>query len=152
MAREAVPTWFFALVVVRAGERFLVVRERKHGQGWYLPAGRVEPGERIEAGALREVLEETGVPVTLTGILRVEHTPTPTHTRVRVFFTARPVDARAPKATPDEHSLEARYVTIEELEALPLRGEEVAEIFAAVRAGAPVYPLALLTDERAPWG
>ena len=33
------------MAVVRLGRRFLVVRERKHGQGWYLPAGRVEAGE-----------------------------------------------------------------------------------------------------------
>jgi 8-oxo-dGTP pyrophosphatase MutT (NUDIX family) len=28
--------------------------------GWEIPAGRIEPGEDIEAGARREVLEETG--------------------------------------------------------------------------------------------
>jgi 8-oxo-dGTP pyrophosphatase MutT (NUDIX family) len=28
--------------------------------GWEIPAGRVEPGEQIEVGAAREVLEETG--------------------------------------------------------------------------------------------
>ena len=42
MPREAIPTWFFAIVVVRRGDRFLLVHERKHGQLWYLPAGRVE--------------------------------------------------------------------------------------------------------------
>jgi phosphatase NudJ len=36
--RVAIPTWFFAVVVVRFGPRFLFVHERKHGQGWYLPA------------------------------------------------------------------------------------------------------------------
>lgn len=151
MSREPAPTWFFALVVVRRGDHFLVVRERKHGQGWYLPAGRVEPGERIVDGALREVLEETGVPVELTGILRVEHAPSPEYTRVRVFFVARPLDDRPPKSVPDEHSLAARWVTLDELRGLPLRGGEVRDVFAAVRAGAPVYPLALLTDEREPW-
>jgi len=28
--------------------------------GWEIPAGRVEPGETVEAGAAREALEETG--------------------------------------------------------------------------------------------
>lgn len=28
--------------------------------GWEVPAGRVDPGESVEAGAAREVLEETG--------------------------------------------------------------------------------------------
>ena len=47
MSRTPSATWFFALVVVRRGDRFLLVHERKHGQTWYLPAGRVEPGETL---------------------------------------------------------------------------------------------------------
>jgi phosphatase NudJ len=38
MARSAIPTWFFALVVVRKGDRFLVVQERKHGHVLPAPA------------------------------------------------------------------------------------------------------------------
>jgi 8-oxo-dGTP pyrophosphatase MutT (NUDIX family) len=73
MPRDPIPTWYFALVVVRQGNRFLLVHERKHGQGWYLPAGRVESGETLTQAAVRETLEETGVPVVLDGVLRVEH-------------------------------------------------------------------------------
>jgi ADP-ribose pyrophosphatase YjhB (NUDIX family) len=57
MAREPIPTWYFALVVVRRGHRFLAVREVKHGQLWYLPAGGAEPGESLAEGARREVLD-----------------------------------------------------------------------------------------------
>ena len=32
MTSEPIPTWFLALVVVRKGDRFLVVHEKKHGQ------------------------------------------------------------------------------------------------------------------------
>ncbi|MCA9712212.1 MAG: NUDIX domain-containing protein, partial [Myxococcales bacterium] len=71
MARVPLPTWTFALVVVRLGPRFLLVHERKHGGGWYLPAGRVEPGETIAAAAIRETREEAGIPIVLDGILRV---------------------------------------------------------------------------------
>lgn len=151
MARSPIAAWFFALVIVRKGDRFLAVRERKHGQGWYLPAGRVEPGESLEEGARREVLEETGVPVKLEGVLRIEHTPLPELSRMRVFFVASPVDDRPPKTTPDEHSLEARWVTLAELAALPLRGREVLDIFEAALAGAPVYPMSLITAEGAPF-
>ena len=63
MSRLPVPTYAFALVVVRRGHRFLLTQERKHGQLWYLPAGRVEPGETIISAAHRETLEETGVPI-----------------------------------------------------------------------------------------
>ena len=108
MTREPIPTWVFALVIVRKGDRFLVVHERKHGQLWYLPAGRIEPGETLAQGARRETLEETGVPVEIDGILRVEHTPHPKGTaRLRVLFTAHPVDDTPPKTQPDEESLEA---------------------------------------------
>lgn len=152
MAKEGIPSWYFALVVVRDGDRFLVVQERKHGQRWYLPAGRVELGEAFAEGALREVLEETGVRVELTGVLRIEHTPLPEYARVRVFFVARPSGPSTPKSVADEHSLQARWVTLAELRALPLRGREVVTIFEAVQRGAPVYPLSLLGHEGAPFG
>lgn len=151
MAREGIPTWFFAMVVVRKGHRFLVVRERKHGQLWYLPAGRVELGEPFVHAAARETLEESGVPVEIEGLLRVEHTPSADGARMRVFLVARPVDDTPPKATPDEHSLEARWVTLDELEALPLRGSEVREVFRYIAAGGAVAPLSFLTFEGAPW-
>ena len=151
MARSPIPSYYFALVVVRRDNRFLVVREVKHGQLWYLPAGRVELGESLFEGAQREVLEETGVPVELTGVLRVEHTAHAEMTRVRVFLTARPVDDRPPKSVADEHSLEARWVTLSELRALPLRGEEVNELFTAVERGLREHPLSLITPEGAPF-
>ncbi len=151
MAREAIPTWFFAMAVVRLGRRFLVVRERKHGQLWYLPAGRVEPGESFVEAAQRETLEESGVRVVVEGLLRVEHSPTPDGARVRVFVVARPDDDAPPKAAPDEHSLEARWVTLDELATLPLRGREVREVFEYVAHGGEVHPLSALTFEGAPW-
>jgi phosphatase NudJ len=128
-----------------------VVRERKHGQLWYLPAGRVEPGERLVEAARRETFEEGGIPIVVEGILRVEHSPAPDGTRLRVFFLARPADDTPPKTTPDEESLGAAWVTLEDLDKIPLRGPEVRAIFEAVANGAPVYPLSLLTEEGAPW-
>jgi phosphatase NudJ len=70
----ASPTWSIALVVVRDGDRFVLVDELR-SRGWYLPAGRVEHGETLIAGALREVREESGLEVELEGILRIEHSP-----------------------------------------------------------------------------
>ena len=31
VARDSIPTWCFALVLVKRGHRFLLVHERKHG-------------------------------------------------------------------------------------------------------------------------
>ena len=39
---------------------------------WYLPAGRMEPGEDISEAAQREVLEETGLHFQLTTLLMIE--------------------------------------------------------------------------------
>ncbi|KYF67517.1 NUDIX domain-containing protein [Sorangium cellulosum] len=150
MARSPIPTWCFAVVLVKLGDRFLLVHERKHDQLWYLPAGRVEPGETFAEAACREALEETGVPVKLQGILRIEHSPSALQARMRVIFLARPADDTPPKREPDKHSLEARWVALKELRALPLRGPDVEPLCRGVLAGAPVFPLSLLGPEGEP--
>jgi 8-oxo-dGTP pyrophosphatase MutT (NUDIX family) len=151
MARNATPTWGFAVIIVKKGQRFLVVHERKHGQLWYHPAGRVEPGESFELAAVRETLEEAGIPVTLEGILRVEYSPQINGSaRMRVIFLARPADDTPPKSVPDEESLEARWVTMEELSKLPLRSQSMVKIFDDVLDGACIYPLSLLQEEGNP--
>jgi 8-oxo-dGTP pyrophosphatase MutT (NUDIX family) len=146
MARS-IPTWSFALVVVRLGHRFLMVHERKHGQGWYLPAGGVEAGESFVEAARRETREEAGVAITLDGILRIEHRPIPDGARCRVLFVAHPSDDTPPKQEADHDSLGAGWFTLDEIRALPLRGDEVLQLLEEVAAGAPVYPLSLLQPE-----
>ena len=151
MSRAPIPTWCFALVVVRRDDRFLLVHERQHGQLWYLPAGRVEPGESFISAAERETLEESGVRVQLDGIVRVEHSPRGTNARLRIIFTAHPIGDPTPKSEPDEESLEATWVTVDGLGDYPLRGDEVAEIFRYVAGGGIVHPLTLLQPEGTPF-
>ena len=57
--------------LVRQGERILLVqRGRPPFQGyWGLPGGSVELGETVEAAAVREVAEETGLIVRVTRFL-----------------------------------------------------------------------------------
>ena len=151
MAAEPIPTYYFALVVVRLGRRFLLVQERKDAQRWYLPAGRVEPGETIADAAVRETREEAGIDVVLEGVLRVEHSPRPGGgARCRVIFVARPADDALPKRVPDAESLGAAWVTLDELDRFALRGDEVRAIFRHVAGGGAVYPLAVLVPEGAP--
>ncbi len=151
MSREPIPTWCFSVVVVRRGDQFLIVHERKHGQLWYLPAGRVEPGETFEAAARRETLEESGVPVRCVGVLRVEHSPSAAGARLRVVYLAEPIDDTPPKSVPDEESLGATWVRLEELSGYPLRGDEVRELFEYVAAGGAVFPADVLQPEGMPF-
>lgn len=144
MARTPIPTSYFAMAVVRLGHRFLLTQERKYGSTWSIPGGRVEPGESLIDGCLREVIEETGVPVQLDGILRVEHSPAPSSARVRVIFLATPRDDTPPKSIPDEESLQARWLTLDEIAALPLRGSDLRALLESVAGGRAAYPLDLL--------
>lgn len=147
LARTPIPTSFFALAVVRLGHRFLLCQERKYGSTWSIPGGRVEPGEDLLEACVREVLEETGVPVRLDGIFRVEHTPAATSSRVRVIFAATPRDDTPPKSAPDEESLQAKWLTTEEIARLPLRGSDLRALLEAVAEGRPMYPLDLVGRE-----
>jgi 8-oxo-dGTP pyrophosphatase MutT (NUDIX family) len=151
MSRDPIPTWFYALVVVRQADgRFLLVQEASHGNHWYVPAGRVEAGETFAAAAVRETLEEGGIPVRLTGVLRVEHTLRPEGARVRAIFLAEPADGAPPKSVPEGGSLQARWVTPGELDGHDLRNEEVRAIFDYVAAGGVVCPLSVLAAEGGP--
>ena len=148
MAREPIPSWYFVLVVVQKDDKFLLVHERKHEQKWYLPAGRIEPRETFIQAAYRETMEETGVPIKIEGILGIQHTPILDGTaRVRFILLARPEDDTPPKSEPDDDSLGAAWMTLEEMKEVELRGQEVLQIFHYVANGGAVYPLHLITTE-----
>ncbi len=147
MARVPLPTHYFALVIVRRGHRFLLVQETKYGETWSVPGGRVEPGEALGDAAVREVLEESGVPIRLDGIYRVEHTPGELGARVRILFAGSPIDDTAPKTRADGESLRAAWLTLAEIRALPLRGSELGALIDSIVDGRAVYPLALLGHE-----
>ena len=147
MPKKLIPTCFIVLAAVRRDDRFLLVHERKHGQLWYLPAGRAEIGEDLIEAAERETLEEAGIPIEVDGIVRMEHSPSFRSSRVRLIFSARPKDDTPPKSIPDEESLEADWFSMEEVTRLPLRGPDVLDIFSYLEAGGTVAPLSLLARE-----
>lgn len=73
-------------VVIREGEILLALwdmRERDAGfvPRWTLPGGGVELGEDIDAGAVREVEEETGYTVRIDALLSVDSGLIPAHRR-----------------------------------------------------------------------
>ncbi len=138
------PCYNFSLVCVQHDDgRFLLIKETRN-RGWWLPGGKVEPGESFETAAVRETLEEGGIPVVLKGILRIDHTPK--RGKMRVIFYAKPADTTPPKSVADKESVEAKWMTLEELEGLHMRGREPEIWFKYITEGGIIHPLNLLTE------
>lgn len=134
MGRRRVPSSFFVFVVVEHEGHVLLVRERKHGQLWYAPAGGLEPGESIAQAAIRETIEEAGVTVQPTGIIHVDQEWHRAENGLagwwRFVLRARPVGSLEPKRHADEHSLEARWVRPEQIPTFALRHPEAIDLVA----------------------
>jgi 8-oxo-dGTP diphosphatase len=79
-------------VVIRApGDRVVLVRRKHPPPGWALPGGFVDAGETVEAAAVREAREETGLEVELVELLWVYSDPRrdPRRPTLSVVFLAR---------------------------------------------------------------
>lgn len=88
-ARPAVTV---ASIVEREGRFLLVEEETRNGPKLNQPAGHLEAGESLPAGAVRETLEESGwtiEPTALVGVYRWE-TPDDGSTFLRFTFAGRP--------------------------------------------------------------
>lgn len=63
------------VVILMPGGEVVLVRRKHPPEGWALPGGFVEVGETVEAAAVREAKEETGLDVTLDALLHVYSDP-----------------------------------------------------------------------------
>ena len=130
------PTPCVGVVCLRGDEVLLIRRGRPPKQGeWSLPGGRIEPGERSTEAALRELREETGVEAEITGLLDVVDGLFPEAGRhyVLIDYAARWLSGE-PAAGDD--ALEARFVGLDEVEALVGWDETRRVIGMAVEAAA----------------
>mmetsp|Transcript_2292 Transcript_2292/g.5856 ORF Transcript_2292/g.5856 Transcript_2292/m.5856 type:complete len:256 (-) Transcript_2292:320-1087(-) len=149
--REAAPACFqaFALVVCRHPDgRFLMVNEPAavcHGAGplYWLPAGRLDRGEGFLAAGVRETLEEGGLRVAITGVLRfsLSHAGS-TQPCPRITLLAEPLDpAQPPKGVPDWESQGALWATTGAVNALgreAFRASDPKHLFPPVENGSLV--------------
>ena len=97
-------------IVVREDDRVLVIRRDDNGQ-WEAPGGVLELDESFENGVRREVLEETGLKITverLTGVYK-----NLTHGIVALVYRCRPAGG---DAHPTAEAREVRWMTREEVQ------------------------------------
>jgi 8-oxo-dGTP diphosphatase len=65
MAEHRNPAPTVDVVILLHGDRVVLVERRNEPPGWALPGGFVDEGETLEAAAVREAHEETGLAVEL---------------------------------------------------------------------------------------
>jgi 8-oxo-dGTP diphosphatase len=117
-----------AAVIWNAQGDVLLIRranEPRKGQ-WSLPGGKLEFGETLVEGVLREVREETGLEVEILGLIDVAETIRDASVGaaddhfVLIDYSARVISGTAEAAS---DTAEARWFSLEELDALPLWSE-----------------------------
>lgn len=106
--RPPMPKVHLSVALMHEG-KLLMVREGKPSMlnKWNLPGGHAERGEYVVPGAMRELLEETGVDATPTGVLGVFSTSY----SIRIVLVASAVE---PKPIAGDEILESRFWSIED--------------------------------------
>ncbi len=114
-----------AVVAVDEAGRVCLVRQYRHGIGdflWEIPAGKLDPGEAPDAGAVRELNEETGVTAHRWTPLGL-YIPAPgIFTEVIHLYLARELEVGVPTPDADEE-LELVWMPFDEAIDKVLQGE-----------------------------
>jgi 8-oxo-dGTP diphosphatase len=91
MAEHRNPSPTVDVVILLPGDRVVLVERRNPPPGWAIPGGFVDVGETVEAAAVREAKEETGLDVRLEALLGVYSDPRrdPRRHTLSVVFVGR---------------------------------------------------------------
>ncbi|MFE9391222.1 NUDIX hydrolase [Streptomyces sp. NPDC006784] len=114
-----------ASAVVTDDEGRILLQRRRDNDLWALPGGGMEMTDSLPGAAVREVKEETGLDVEITGLVGtytdprhvIAYTDGEVRRQFNVCFTARVVGGRL--AISDE-SKDMRFVTPGEIDQLPM--------------------------------
>ena len=106
------------IIITLADGRIVLIERKNPPPGWAIPGGFVDRGESVEAAAVREAKEETGLDVQLSRQLHVYSDPA----RDPRFHTASVVFAATAAGEPhaDDDAKNAGCFTREQALALPL--------------------------------
>jgi ADP-ribose pyrophosphatase YjhB (NUDIX family) len=110
-----------AFVLLEDNSRFLLIQEaaRKWKAKWYLPGGKVDIGENIFAGAVREVREECGLDVTIDSLFFLKYYEG-TDDKMVFYFKGK-ITGGTLKKIADKHSLTADWFALEQAAQMSLR-------------------------------
>ena len=106
----------------RGGSRVLAARRRGHlerGGGWELPGGKCDPGESLASAAVREIREELGCDVRVTGRLAGAQQIRPGLTLEVVVAELEPAEGPAGTGSGEPRPLEhdaLRWLAADELD------------------------------------
>ena len=100
-------------IIIEVEDGIVLIERKNPPHGWAIPGGFVDYGETVENAAVREAKEETGLDVTLTGLLGVYSDPQrdPRHHTLSTVFVA---SAAGTPAGQDD-ALDAAVFTQEDL-------------------------------------
>lgn len=135
------------VIIYEPGRGVVIIRRRHAPIGFALPGGFIDEGEQAEEAAVREMREETGLDVELTGLLGVYSRPKrdPRQHTLTVVFTGRAHNPDAICAGDD--AAQAAFYPMDALpQPLVFDHAEILEHFRQALAGqrqvAAVQPLA----------
>ncbi|MCX4303718.1 MAG: NUDIX domain-containing protein [Clostridia bacterium] len=135
-------------VIVRDNKVLMVKEAQKKCYGqWNYPAGHVDEGETITTAAIREVLEETGCKVKLTGVLPIYSANGGDIERLMVRFTAEIIEENI-KIDPEE-ILDVQWIDVEQIKNMTreeLRAYDVNMQYLKDFEDGKIYPLEIFND------
>lgn len=95
-----------AVVFIENNEQVLLIRRAMNPERgkWALPAGYIDDGEDPREAAVREAREETGLEVTITGLLDVQQGPVELGASIIIIYAAQVTSGQA-KALDDADAI-----------------------------------------------